>query len=158
MKKFSLYVVTRSAVISALYFCITMLTAPISFGPIQIRIGESMTLLPVLFPEASIGLAIGCALANISSPFGILDVIVGSTVTLVAGLLSSKCKNVYLAGLPPVLLNAIILPMVWIYLGVEEFYLLNVLYLTVSQGIVVYLIGIPIVKAIERVPALNRRN
>ncbi len=158
MKKYSLYLITRSAVISALYFCITMLTAPISFGPIQIRIGESLTLLPVLFPESAIGLAVGCALANISSPFGLVDVIIGSLVTLVAGLLSAKCKNVYIAGLPPVLLNAIILPIVWMYLGVEEFYFLNVLYLTISQSIVVYLIGVPIVKAVSKVPALNRKN
>ena len=158
MKKISLYLITRSAVISALYFCITMLTAPISFGPIQIRIGESLTLLPILFPESAIGLAVGCALANISSPFGLIDVIVGSAVTLVAGILTSKCKNIYVAGLPPVLLNAIILPFVWLCMGVEEFYFLNVLYLTVSQSIVVYLIGIPVVKAIKKVPVLNRKS
>ena len=158
MKKISLFMITRSAVISALYFCITMLTAPISFGPIQIRIGESLTLLPVLFPEASIGLAIGCALANMSSPFGIWDVVIGSTVTLIAGILSSKCKNVYIVGLPPVLLNAIILPFVWLCMGVEDLYFLNVLYMIASQSIVIYIVGIPLVKAIQKVPALTKKN
>ncbi|MBR7111057.1 MAG: QueT transporter family protein [Clostridia bacterium] len=158
MKKSSLYSVTRSAVISALYFCITMLTAPISFGPVQIRIGESLTLLPVLFPESAVGLAVGCALANISSPFGLLDVIVGSLVTLISGILSSKCKNVYVAGIFPVLLNALIIPAVWLYMGTEGVYFLNVLYLLLSQSIVVYLIGVPIVKAVSKVPALNKKD
>lgn len=150
MKKLSLYLITRSAVVSALYFCITTLFAPISFGPLQFRIGEALTLLPVIFPETTIGLAIGCALANISSPFGLVDIIVGSLVTLVAGFLSSKCKNVYLAGLPPVLLNALIIPIIWVALGVDEMYLLNAIYLVLSQSVVVYGIGIPIVLGLKR--------
>lgn len=111
-KKPVIYLV-RSAVISALYFCLTTVLSPISFGVVQFRLSEALTMLPFLFPEASIGLCIGCALSNIVSPFGIWDVIVGSLVTLVAGILTSKIKNVYLAGLPPVLLNAFILPIVW---------------------------------------------
>ena len=157
MKKLSLHIVTRSAVISALYFCITILTTPISFGPLQIRIGEALTLIPVLIPEASIGLAVGCAIANLSSPFGIVDVLLGSTVTLVAGVLTSKCKNVYIAGLPPVLLNAIFIPIIWTLMGVEGVYLLNALYLLLSQAIVVYLIGVPIVKALKKLPTFKNK-
>ncbi|MBQ2714155.1 MAG: QueT transporter family protein [Clostridia bacterium] len=146
----SVLVLIRCAVISALYFCLTTLLAPISFGAIQFRLAEAMCLLPMLFPEASVGLCIGCALANLSSPFGVWDVVVGSLVTLVAGFLTSKIKNVWLAGLPPILLNAFILPIIWSVMGVGELYILNVLSLLVSQSVVIYAGGIPLVKGLKK--------
>lgn len=150
MKKNSLLMLIRSAVIAALYFCLTTLLSPISFGTIQFRVSEAMCLLPFIFPEASIGLGVGCALANLSSPFGILDVVVGSLVTLTAGILTSKCKNIFIAGLPPVLLNAFILPIVWSFMGAPELYIVNVLSLLLTQSVVIFGGGVPLVKLLKK--------
>ena len=54
-----------SAVIAALYAAVSLALAPLSFGPIQIRIAEAMTLLPILFPEAIAGVTLGCFLTNL---------------------------------------------------------------------------------------------
>lgn len=155
MKKLSLIMITRSAVIAALYFCATVFTAPICFGPMQLRIAEALTLLPFVFPETAIGLAIGCALANISSPFGLVDVFVGAGVTLIAGLLTSKCKNIFLATLPPILLNAFIIPLIWVFSGVEEIYLTAAIYLLVSQALIIILLGIPVARTISAIPSIG---
>ena len=71
---------TRCALIAAIYVALTMLSNALNlaYGPIQLRFSEAMTVLPFLMPEASWGLFIGCVLSNILSPYGPLDMIVGS--------------------------------------------------------------------------------
>ena len=73
-----------SAVIAALYAALTLLLAPISYGPIQLRLSEALTLLPILLPEAVPALAIGCLLANILGGATIFDIIFGTLATLLA--------------------------------------------------------------------------
>ena len=141
----------RSAATAALYFVLTVALTPISFGIVQFRLSEALVLLPFLFPETTVGLVVGCAFANIMSPFGLLDIAVGSIVTGIAGYLTSKIKNIWLAPLPPILLNAFILPVVW---GIVDssggLYIINVLSLLVSQSVVIYAGGVPLTKAIGK--------
>ena len=66
------------AVVGALYAALTMLLAPISYGNLQFRISEALCVLPVFFPYTSVGLFLGCALANTISAAGMLDVVFGS--------------------------------------------------------------------------------
>ena len=96
---------TRCALIAAIYVALTMLSNALNlaYGPIQLRFSEAMTVLPFLMPEASWGLFIGCVLSNILSPYGPLDMIVGSAATLLAALLTARCRNKWTAALPPVL-------------------------------------------------------
>ena len=86
---------TRCALIAAIYVALTMLSNALNlaYGPIQLRFSEAMTVLPFLMPEASWGLFIGCVLSNILSPYGPLDMIVGSAATLLAALLTARCRN-----------------------------------------------------------------
>ena len=102
---------TRCALIAAIYVALTMLSNALNlaYGPIQLRFSEAMTVLPFLMPEASWGLFIGCVLSNILSPYGPLDMIVGSAATLLAALLTARCRNKWTAALPPVLCNAILI-------------------------------------------------
>ena len=79
------------AVVGALYAALTMLLAPISYGNLQFRISEALCVLPVFFPYTSVGLFLGCALANMISAAGILDVVFGSLATLCAGLCAAAC-------------------------------------------------------------------
>lgn len=138
-----------NGVVAALYFVLTYFFQPIAFSPVfQVRLGEALTLLPFVYGNSYVGLALGCFFANLGSPFGIWDALLGSTVTLIAGYLTSKIKNLYLAPLPPVLLNAFILPVIWKLCGNEIVYVESMLSLLLTQGVTVYAIGIPIVTVI----------
>ena len=68
MKRFSVRSMCMSAVIAALYAALTLGFQAISYGPVQFRVSEAMTLLPVLFPEAVPGLAVGCLISNLFNP------------------------------------------------------------------------------------------
>ena len=101
--------VCLSAMIAALYAALTLLLAPISYGAIQCRISEAMTLLPILLPQAIPGLVIGCLVANLLSPVAIWDVIFGTLATLIAALGTYWLrKKPLLAALCPVVSNGVI--------------------------------------------------
>ena len=101
--------VCLSAMIAALYAALTLLLAPISYGAIQCRISEAMTLLPILLPQAIPGLVIGCLVANLLSPEAIWDVIFGTLATLIAALGTYWLrKKPLLAALCPVVANGVI--------------------------------------------------
>ena len=90
-----------AAMIAALYLALTLLFQPISFGAVQFRISEAMTLLPAIFPEATIGLTLGCFLSNFLAGANVYDVVFGTLATLLAALISwrvGKKKLWYAAG------------------------------------------------------------
>lgn len=99
----------QAAVIAAIYAVLTLVFAPISFGAemVQVRISEALTILPFFTPAAIPGLFIGCMIANLFSPIGPLDVVVGSLASLLAAYLTYKMPRRILAPLPPVVVNAL---------------------------------------------------
>jgi len=90
--------VAKIALYAASYSVLTVILSPISYGPIQVRISEFMTLFPFIDKLAIPGLFIGCAIANLFSPAGWIDVIFGSLFTLIAAYLTRKMPNVYLSS------------------------------------------------------------
>jgi len=106
-KNFNLRYLARMAVIAALYLVVTVTFGFISYGPLQVRISEALTVLPFVWPAAIPGLTIGCALSNLVGPFGMVDVIVGSLLTLTAALLTARMPRPWMAPLPPILVNAV---------------------------------------------------
>ena len=97
--------ITQGAVITALYVVLTMVFAPISFGPVQVRIAEALCILPMFTPAAIPGLFIGCLIANLIGGGIILDVIFGSIATLIGAVLGYMLrKNRWLVPLPSVAL------------------------------------------------------
>ena len=83
MKK-SLVYLARAAVIAALYCALSVAFNAIAFGPVQFRVSEILVLLPLIFPEAIPGLAIGCFFTNFFfSPFGVFDMVLGTLATLI---------------------------------------------------------------------------
>ena len=86
-----------TSVTAALYATLTLILAPIGYGPIQFRVSEALTLLPLVFPESVLGLYIGCIIANILSLYGLPDIIFGSMATLAAAvvtyLIGKNIKN-----------------------------------------------------------------
>lgn len=105
--------VIRASVIAALYVSLCLVFAPISFGPVQIRISEALTLLAVLCPEAIAGVTVGCFLANMiaSAP---IDMVFGSLATLAAGIGTYRLRAYRTKGfaivpsLPPIIINAVV--------------------------------------------------
>lgn len=100
-----------AAIIGALYAVLTMVLAPISYGPVQCRVSEALCILPFFMPHTVWGLFFGCAIANIASAAGLPDIIFGSLATLLACLGTAYCGKrgwKLLACLMPVLCNGII--------------------------------------------------
>lgn len=102
-----------SAAIAAIYTVLTMVFAPISFGPVQFRVSEALCILPFFTPAAIPGLFIGCLLSNLLCGAAALDVVFGSLATLIGaiGAYSVRRKK-WLVCLPPILSNTIIIPWV----------------------------------------------
>ena len=86
--------------VAALYAALTVLLAPLSYGPVQLRFSEGLTLLPYFLPEAVPGLAAGCLIANLFGGYGAVDVVVGTGATLLAGVLSRRMPCLWMAALP----------------------------------------------------------
>jgi uncharacterized membrane protein len=105
--------ITQAAVIAAIYAVLVIIFQPISFGPVQVRIAEVLTILPYFTPAAIPGVTIGCFLSAILSGADILDIVFGSLATLIAAVLSYQLRRYkYLVSLPPIAANAVIIPWV----------------------------------------------
>lgn len=116
MKNTILFMV-QSAMVAAIYVVLTVLFAPFSFGEIQVRIAEALTILPFFTPAAIPGLFIGCLLGNILGGAVLPDIIFGSLATLIGAYFTYllRKQNKYLAPIPPILANIVIVPFVLRY-------------------------------------------
>lgn len=151
---------TRGGVIAAIYAALTLVFAPFSFGAVQFRISEALCVLPVFFPEAVLGLFVGCIISNIfSSNIIIADMIFGSIATLIAALITRKLKNKWLVPLPSVVVNAVIVGLVItvsMMAGINDrdvfvkTYLLNMLEVGFGQLVVCYAGGLPLMTLLSK--------
>lgn len=154
--RFSVQRLTLAAVIAAAYAGLTLLLPIPQYGPIQFRVAEAMTLLPFLFPEAIPGLAVGCFLANLLGSPIMLDWIFGTLATLLAALWSRRMPNVYLAALPPVVCNAVIVGAEIAWFVVQDggafwpAYGLNALTVGLGELAACYLLGVPLAKLLGK--------
>ncbi len=152
-----------SAIIAALYAALTIALAPISYGPLQFRVSEALTVIPFLVPGTAVGLFIGCILANLFTG-SVLDIVFGSLATLLAALLTARfgragntVKNRLLGCLMPVVFNAVIVGAVltWGY-QIQEFqnsllsYGFNALTVGIGEAGVLYLIGYPLLQYLPK--------
>ncbi len=142
--------ITKSAIIIALYVVLTNLVPAFSYGPIQFRVSEIMTLLAFIDPFYVMPLTIGCAVANIWSPFGIFDVIFGTLATYLALRSMTKVKNIYVASIFPSIFS-IIIGLEILFLSKEpiNFFLVTG-QIMLSQIIIVSIIGVQIFKIIMK--------
>ncbi|MBQ8658163.1 MAG: QueT transporter family protein [Clostridia bacterium] len=157
----------RAGVIAALYVALTYAFGGLSFGGfLQIRPAEALCILPLFYIEAIPALYVGCMLSNLTSPFFLYDVFLGSLATLLAAILSylvgvflkKRGWKLFLGGLFPVLVNAFVIPLIIVFLcgdtgGKETLvgaYFFFVGSMLVTQSLWVYGLGIPLYFAIER--------
>jgi uncharacterized membrane protein len=131
---------------------LTIILAPISYGAVQVRISEVLTLLPFyLGGWSAIGLWIGCMIANTFGGLGLIDIIGGSLLTLIAGLLSARAKTKWEAGIYPVVINAFGVGLI-LNLTLNLPYWSTSLYVGLGELISVYVVGIPLMTLImERI-------
>ena len=159
MKRFSVKSMCLSAVIAALYAALTLSFQAISYGPLQFRVSEALTLLPAIFPEAVPGLAVGCLISNLFNPMGatVYDVVFGTLATLMAAVLTSRIKgSIWLRALPPVLCNAVIIGLVITYgYGVDLLWM-NMLTVGAGQAVICYALGVPLVRILEKQPVIQK--
>jgi uncharacterized membrane protein len=140
---------SRAGIIAALYVALTFLLSPVSFGPLQIRVAEGLTLLPILFPEAIFGLTLGCLIANLIGPFGAADIIFGSMTTLLAACLTYFFRRSFIAYLSPILLNAVFVSL-YLHLLFAFPYWLTALSIGAGQSIAVLGLGIPLLHLLRK--------
>ena len=154
----------RAGVIASLYVVLTYAFSAFAFGPFQVRPAEALCILPLFFPEAIPALTVGCLLSNILSQYTVYDMVFGSLATLFAAFgtyfIGKTVRNTFfkilLGGLFPVLLNALIIPLIILFLtGTDgqaflSAYLFYVGVFCFTQSVWVYGLGTPLYFAMVR--------
>lgn len=149
--------ITRTALIAAAYAALTYVFAFMSYNDIQFRVSEILVLFTFIEPRYGLGLILGCVLANLASPLGVIDIIVGSFATLVAILyiiairktLGYNKKSMIIASFGPVISNALFVGFELTYLFNTPF-ILNALYVAIGEFVVVTLVGTVVVNSIMK--------
>ena len=140
---------TRVALIAGVYAATTLAFFPLSYGAIQVRVSEALAVLPFLTPLAIPGLFVGCLLANILGGLGFNDIVFGSLATFAAAYVTSRMRSPALAPLPPVIINALVVPA---YLSsiVRVPYFPLVISIAVGEAIACYALGYPLLLYLSR--------
>ena len=162
------------AVIAALYAVLTYVAAAmnLAYGAVQFRFSEALTVLPVFTPAAIPGLALGCFIANLGSPLGVVDWVFGAGATLIAAIGTwmvgrFRVKGVpVLAPLPPVIANVVLVGFelaclsqtgtfgfgnfTWAAFGASA------LSVGIGELVVCYVLGLPLILALQRTKVMNR--
>lgn len=115
MKNSKTLFITQAAIIAALYVVLTLLANALGLAnyAIQLRFSEALTILPFFLPAAIPGLFLGCLISNLLTGAIIWDVVFGSLATLLGAVGTYLLRRVkWLAPLPPIIANTIIVPLV----------------------------------------------
>lgn len=140
----------QAGLIAAIYAVLTLAFAPLSYGQIQVRIAEALTILPFFTPAAIPGLFIGCVVANFGSQLGLIDIVFGSLATLVAAVMAYMLrKHQYLVPLPSVVVNAVVVGILLnVTLGLPL--VASMLWVGLGQTIACYGLGLPLLIALKK--------
>lgn len=147
---------TRAALIAALYVILTFISQMfgLASGVIQIRLSETLTVLPLFYKEAIPGLWIGCIIANILTGCAPWDVVFGSLATLLGaiGTYYIGRKKPILGPIFPIISNMVIVPLVLqaVY-GVKESFIFLAVTVGIGEVICCGLLGWQLYKALKDV-------
>lgn len=154
----------EGALIAAAYAGLTLAGIGFSYGSVQFRIAEILTVLPIFTPAAIPGLTVGCFIANIAS-FNAMDMIFGTLATLLAAVVTYILRKIAVKGIPflsllsPVFFNAVII-------GAELYLLsatpwgfgLTALSIGISEFVICVLLGIPMVLLLKKYNIFDRED
>lgn len=108
MNKNNLKRMSRLAIVASLYIALTVVFSLLSYGNIQFRLAEILIFLCFFRKDYGVSLVLGCLIANIFSPLGIIDVAFGTIATILSVVCVMFCKKLWFAIFPPVIFNGII--------------------------------------------------
>ena len=151
MKKLNTRQIALNGIVAGLYAAITILTASFAYGNIQFRISEALMMLLLFEPH----LTIGCLIANLFSTVSVLDIVIGTAATLLACLLTTRIKKPWLAPLPTILVNAVMVGAMlsWLYMPSEQFWYGLLVFggeVGAGEAAVLYVLGIPLYYAMKK--------
>lgn len=118
----------KIAMVAAIYAAVSLALAPLSYGPVQVRIAEALTMLPLVWQPAIPALTLGCFITNMigsmMSVTGPIDMVVGTLATFLAAVCTWKLRTVRTAGIP---VWAILMPVLFngVFVGIELAWMLN---------------------------------
>ncbi len=144
---------SHAAVIAAAYIVLTFLANALGLasGVIQIRFSESLTILPFFTPAAIPGLFVGCLLANILTGCALPDIIVGSVATLLGAVITYAFrKQKWMAPIPPIVFNAILIPFVLYYVYNMRPLWFSFLTVTVGEILSCGVLGMLLLQALQK--------
>ena len=161
-----------NAMVAALYFVLSLPFMTFIFGPVQLRVSEAFTLLPVFSSTPIAGLTLGCVLVNTLGVFtkanilGPLDVLFGSAATLLAAFFTHQLRGVRIKGLPflsalmPVLVNGIVIGLELTFVISGSFnlpvFLINAGQVALGEAVACFALGLPMVRALEKTGLGNK--
>lgn len=172
MKQNRIYKMAIAAMIAAMYAAVSLALAPISFGTVQMRIAEALTLLPVFDPVMILGVSLGCFVTNMVGFFtgadilGWLDIPFGTMATVIAAFLSYWMRNVRIKGLPvlsavpPVLANAVMIggELTYLIAGCFQWDIFAIQAFSVGIGELIscFALGLPLVWFLEKTGVVKK--
>lgn len=147
---------TRLALVTAIYAVLTVVTSELSYNGIQYRLSEVLVLLCFYRKDYAPALILGCFIANLFSPLGVIDWIVGPIATAIAVVPMYYMRNIYLAALLPIVSNGIIVGIeLTVVFGASVWF--NMLTVALGELVVVGILGVVIFKLIfDKNPAMLR--
>lgn len=152
--------IVNAALIAALYAGLTFLSNVFSlaYGPLQLRLSEALTILPLFTPAAIPGLTIGCFISNIAS-FNAIDMIFGTAATLAAAIITYLLRNIkskllpIIGIIPPILINALVIGLELAFLADSGFaaaFLATAPLIGLSELAVCLMFGVPLFYVIKK--------
>ena len=110
----NVFFMAQAAAIAAIYVVLTLVFAPFSFGEVQVRIAEALTILPIFTPAAVPGLFVGCLIGNVLGGALLPDIVFGSLATLIGAVFTwlLRSRKPIIGTLPPIISNVVIVPLV----------------------------------------------
>lgn len=151
-----------TAIIAALYVVLTVISSAfgLSYSVIQFRLSEALTILPVFSPYAITGLTLGCFIANLTSPLGLIDIVVGTFSTYISAYLTRrlaciKFKEIpILSPLPPVCIGAIMVGAMLSVVMPQDFspyaFAVSAISVGIGQFVVCYGLGLPLLFLVRK--------
>ena len=161
MKKLNTRQIALNGIVAGLYAAITILTASFAYGNIQFRISEALMMLLLFEPSLTVGLTIGCLIANLFSTVSVLDIVIGTAATLLACLLTTRIKKPALAPLPTILVNAVMVGAMlsWLYMPSEQFWYGLLVFggeVGAGEAAVLYVLGLPLYYAMKKTDFIHK--
>lgn len=161
MKKLSTAQIALNGIVAGLYAAVTILTASFAYGNIQFRICECLCVLVCFEPSLTVGLTLGCLLANVFSTVSVLDIVIGTAATLLSCLLTMHLRRAFLVPLPAIICNAVMVGamLAWVLTDEQVFWQSFLVFgaeVAAGEAAVMYALGIPLYLFVKKTALLDK--